>query len=45
MSIISRAVARISIGGFVSFEARTWQLFICKRYAAFNDAVMRIFID
>jgi len=31
MSIISRVVARIIVVGFESFEARTWQLFICQR--------------
>ncbi len=36
MSIISGAVARINISDFVSFEARIWQLFICKRCRAFE---------
>jgi len=32
MSIKSRAVAHINLVGFESFEARTRQLFICKRW-------------
>ena len=36
MSILSKAVARINISGFVSFEARTWQLFICKRCVSYK---------
>ena len=34
MSITSGFVARINLVGFESFEARNWQLFICKRYRA-----------
>ena len=30
--IIPRVVARVKQVGFESFEARTWQLFICKRW-------------
>lgn len=32
MPIKPRAVARININDFESFETRNWQLFLCKRY-------------
>ena len=35
MSVMSRSVARINLVGFESFEARTWQLFICNRCVPF----------